>query len=190
MPRTIQFRKALPVVHTILALFFGGIGLFLRDAILSRPFLGSPSAYETTLRYHVWPWPLKFAEILNMPAVLADAIPAWVIDYFRPGLPEWTSLLPVLIFVPLLWFAVGAYLDRTLRANQLKSPDTAWNLCLFFIAISAAAAFIPPGAPFSPTSFVVFGALLWTALAIAIAAHALLTRFRSSTSAPSAKIQK
>jgi hypothetical protein len=170
MTRTIQFRKALPVVHTIFAVFFGGAGLFLRDALLNRPFLSNPVVYEPTLRSFIWPWPLKFAAILDMPAVLAGILLSWAIaqiDQLRPALPAWTSVLSMLIFIPLLWFAVGAWLDRTLRASQIKSPDTAWNLCLLFIAISAITTV-------SATKFVVFGALLWLALAMAIAAHALL----------------
>ena len=193
MPRTIQFRKALPLVHTILALFFGGTGLFLRDALLNRPFLSNPAVYEPSLRSFIWPWPLKFAAILNMPAVLAGILLSGAleqIEQLRPKLPLWTAVLSMLIFIPLLWFAVGAYLDRTLRANQIKSSDTAWNLCLLFIAISAIAAAIPPTTTVTATRFVLFGSLLWLALAIVIVAHALLTRFRSSTSAPSAKIQK
>src|SRR5580700_3328601 len=179
MTRTIQFRKALPVVHTIFALFFGGTGLFLRNALLNRPFLSNPAVYEPTLRSFIWPWPLKFAAILDMPAVLAGMLLSSAldqIDQVRPALPAWTSVLSMLIFVPLLWFAVGAWLDRTLRASQIKSPDTAWNLCLLFIAISAIAAAIPPTTTVSATRFVVFGALLWLALAMAIAAHALLKR--------------
>jgi hypothetical protein len=135
MTRTIQFRKALPVVHTVFALFFGGTGLFLRNALLNRPFLSNPAVYEPTLRSFIWPWPLKFAAILDMPAVLAGMLLSSAldqIDQLRPALPAWTCVLSMLIFVPLLWFAVGAWLDRTLRASQIKSPDTAWNLCLLF----------------------------------------------------------
>lgn len=35
-----QFRKVLPVLQTALAVFFGGWGLWLRNSVLSRPFLG------------------------------------------------------------------------------------------------------------------------------------------------------
>jgi hypothetical protein len=125
MTRAIHFRKALPIVHTILALFFGGAGLFLRDALLNRPFLSNPAVYEPTLRSFIWPWPLKFAAILDMPAVLAGILLSYAldqIDQLRPALPAWASVLSMLVFVPLLWFAVGAWLDRTLRARHRLEP--------------------------------------------------------------------
>jgi len=52
-----QFRKVLPVLQTALAVFFVGWGLWLRNSVLSRPFLGSSTGWSSTLRFHFWPWP-------------------------------------------------------------------------------------------------------------------------------------
>ena len=107
MVRETQFRRVLPALQTAIAVSLGGWGLWLRSSILSRPFLGS-TGWNSTAVFHVWPWPFKFAAILNMPAFLAGGLLSWPLDYFRPGLPEWVSALPVLLLIPLLWYWVGS----------------------------------------------------------------------------------
>jgi hypothetical protein len=120
-PRT-QFRKLLPVSQTVLATICGGWGLWLRNSVLSRPFWGNSTGWDSTLRFHYRPWPFKFAAILNMPAFLASGLLSAPLDYFRPGLPEWVSALPVLLIIPLLWYLVGAWADKNI--NFGKSVNT------------------------------------------------------------------
>jgi hypothetical protein len=103
-----QFRKVLPALQTTIAISFGGWGLWLRNSILSRPFWSS-TGWNSTAAFHVWPWPFKFAAILNMPAFLAGGLLSWPLDYLWPGLPEWVSALPVLLVIPLLWYWVGSW---------------------------------------------------------------------------------
>ena len=67
----IQFRKLLPITQTVLAAFFGGWGLWLRNEYLSHY---SPFGWNSTERFHVWPWPYKFAVVSNMPALFAGGL--------------------------------------------------------------------------------------------------------------------
>ena len=108
MPTQLQLRKVLPISQTVLAVAFGGWGLWERITSINDSWLG----WNSTLRFHVWPWPFKFAVIQNIPAFLIGLLLSWPIDFFKPGLPEWVSLLPSLLLVPLLWYLIGAWLDR------------------------------------------------------------------------------
>ena len=133
MTRQIHFRKMLPVLQTAVAVAFGGWVLWLRNSILNRPFLGSTMGWNSTAAFHVWPWPFRFAAIVNMPSFLAGGLLAWPLGSVRPGLPEWVSTLPVLLLVPLLWYLVGAWVDRNLRIEEVISRQRgAW---LFSFAI-------------------------------------------------------
>jgi hypothetical protein len=144
-PQESQFRRILPVLQTALAIFFGGWGLWIRNSILSLPFWGNSTSWDSTLRFHVWPWPLKFAAILNMPAFLAGSLLSWPLPTLRtPGLSEAFWDLPVLLFVPLLWYLIGAWLDQMRGKDKNKSAVKGkWMLLLAFSAICAAAALIP-----------------------------------------------
>jgi hypothetical protein len=65
--RQTQFRRVLPALQTAVAVSFGGWGLWLRNSALSQPFFNS-TLWNSTAAYHVWPWPFRFAAILNVPA--------------------------------------------------------------------------------------------------------------------------
>jgi hypothetical protein len=164
MNQETQFHKVLPVLQTAIAILFGGWGSWLRNSILSQPFLGS-TGWHSTLVFHVWPWPLKFAMILNMPALLASVVLSWPLDYFRPGLPEWVSYLPVLLLIPLLWYWLGSWADKYVRSENTRNSERwRWILLLIFIFVCAAAAAISGGS----TSCAVFGILIWLVVAIGV----------------------
>jgi hypothetical protein len=150
-----QFRKALPVLQTALAVFFGGWGLWIWNSVLSRPFWGG-TGWDSTLRFHFWPWPFKFAAILNMPAFLGGGLLAWLSDYLRPGLPEW---VPDLLLIPLLWYWVGAWVDKNVASEKR------WILLLLFILVCATASSIPKYVG-GYTGWVVFGIAIWLVAAI------------------------
>jgi hypothetical protein len=162
----IQFRKVLPALQTALGISFGGWGLWLRNSVLSRPFWGNSTGWDSTLRFHYWPWPFKFAVVQNIPAFLVGLLLSWSIDSFKPGLPEWVSLLPSLLLVPLLWYLIGAWLDRK-RVLGRTCGETVVLIFGVFTAVSLIVA-VSSGWIFrSYTTFIPLGIVYWTALAIA-----------------------
>ena len=171
MARDTQFRRVLPVLHTAIAISFGGWGLWLRNFILSQPFWGS-TGWNTTAVFHVWPWPLKFAAILNMPAFLCGLVLSWPLNYLRPGLPEWVSILPSLLLVPVLWYVVGSWVDRRLFDKaELRLPEfVAWVLLLLLTLVSVTGALVPLRSLDLYTGFIPFGGAVWAILGTAMAA--------------------
>jgi hypothetical protein len=167
-----QFRSVLPVLQTVLAVFFGGRGLWLRNSILSRPFLGTSTGWESTLRFHVWPWPLKFAVILNMPAILAGGLLTLPLQYLRPGLTEWVAALPVLLVIFLFWYWVGSWADSNI------SERARWILLPFFILVCAAVSSISEYVG-GYTSYVLFGIAIWSIVAVGAIASAGLRKRNS-----------
>jgi len=138
-----QFRRILPIAETFLSLLFGGWGLWIRNSVLSQHFLNS-NLWNTTAAFHVWPWPFKFAVVQNMPAFVIGLLVSWPVDAFRPGLPEWVYMLPALLFVPLLWYLIGTWLDHRRSADNSRYPVSRhWILLAVFTAICAAASSIP-----------------------------------------------
>ena len=131
MPTQLQLRKVLPISQTLLAVAFGGWGLWERFTFINDSWLG----WNSTLRFHVWPWPFKFAVVQNIPAFLIGLLLSWPIDSFEPGLPEWVSLLPSLLLVPLLWYLIGAWLDRK-RVLGRTSRETVVLIFGVFTAVS------------------------------------------------------
>ena len=95
MPNEIYFRKVLPVLQTVAALIFGGWGLWLRNQAITNG-LG----WHSTMVFHVWPWPLKFALILNMPALLLGFALLVPTDTLGLGVPDWVGYLVSVLFVP------------------------------------------------------------------------------------------
>ena len=163
-----QFRKVLPALQTAIAVSFGGWGLWLRNSILSRPFLGSSTGWDSTAVFHVWPWPLKFAMILNMPALLASVLLAWPLDYVWPGLSKWVSDLFVLLLIPLFWYWLGSWADKCVRPeNRRNGERKRWVLLLVFIAVCSAATWIS-GYIGGYTSHVLFGIAIWLLVAIGV----------------------
>jgi hypothetical protein len=165
-----QFRRILPISQTALAVFFGGWGLWIRNSILSQPFFENSTLWNSTARFHVWPWPYKFAVVLNMPAFLMGLLLSWPLDSFRPGLPESVSILPVLLLVPLLWYVIGSWLDRNTVRRQ-------WILLMVFTVICAAASSIPEKVG-GYVSYLPLGIVIWAA--VGLAAFAVFRKHKAS----------
>ena len=152
-----QFRRILPVSQTVSAAFFGGLGLWQRNEILNRyPWFG----WNSTARFHVWPWPFKFAVVSNLPAFLAGLLLSWPIGLVWPELPEVLQLAPSLLFVLVLWYWVGSWLDRRWGLME-KIP---WILLAFFTAVCLVGAFVPIGY----TGFLPYAVLVWLVAANAL----------------------
>lgn len=159
MDRERRFCTLLPVAQCGLAAVFGGFGLWQRSAILSRPFLEGQTFWDTTASFHVWPWPFKFAVVSNLPAFLAGVILSWPIGAIWPRLPEAAQLAPSLLFALVLWYCVGAWLDRRWGVLD-KAP---WILLAIFTAVCFIGAVIPIGY----TGYLPYAALVWLVAAIA-----------------------
>jgi len=160
MVRIDQLRSILPISQTALALLLGGWGIWIRDSILSQSFLGS-TLWNSTARFHVWPWPYKFAVVLNMPAFLIGLLFAWPLNVLRPGLPESASLLPALLFVPLLWYSIGSQLDQRRIADKNRSTLKRQLSFLFFFTLICAAASSIPESVGGYVSYLPLGILTW-----------------------------
>ena len=149
----------LPLIQCPLAALFGGIGLWQRSAILNRPgFFEGTTMWETTVRFHVWPWPYKFAAVSNIPALLAGLLLTVPIGAVRPTMPEAAQLAPALVFVVILWFWIGSRLDR----RWIVTEKTPWIILLVFTLVCLVGALIPMGY----TGFLPYGSLVWLAIAI------------------------
>src|SRR5450759_4373408 len=98
-----QFRLVLPIAETVAAAAFGFVGLWQRHSVLNRPGWGDgQTMWDTTARFHVWPWPFKFAVASNIPAFLTSGVVALPLKQVS----EWTGLTLLVLLVPLLWYCV------------------------------------------------------------------------------------
>ena len=157
-----QCRRVLPVVQTGLAALLGGLGLWQRNEILSHSWGG----WNSTGRFHVWPWPFKFAVISNMPAFLAGSLLSWPMANLLPGFSEPAQLAPCLLFVPALWYWVGSRLDRRLpvMAQPAFRSRSNWSLLLLFTLLCAMGASIPIGY----TGYLPYGIALWVMMGFTV----------------------
>lgn len=149
-----SFRRVLPIVQTAAAAVFGGWGLWQRTAILSRSFLGG-TLWDTTATFHVWPWPYKFAAVVNMPSLLAGSLLSVPLESLLPGIPQIVVLAPSLPLVYLLWYWVGRRLDR-----RWSTADRApWIGLAAFTALCLGGAFIH--GRHDHTVYIPFGEAIW-----------------------------
>lgn len=167
MARVRQMRVFLSVFQVALAVLLGGWGEWLRYSDLNLPFLGG-SGCASTARFHVWPWPLKFTLVLNLPVLAGGALISVPLDALHlPAAPEWLSEVMLLPFVALLWYWIGSHMDRT-RAGDASAQKRKWQLValLLFVGCSILASSVPlPNGGY--TSFIDLGALLWLFAALA-----------------------
>ncbi len=159
--QTNQFRVLLPLVQCPMAALFGGLGLWQRSMILSRPgFFEGTTMWDTTAQFHVWPWPYRFAVISNFPASIASSLLLWPLSYVWPKVPESVQGVLALSLVLILWYWVGLRLDRRWRVKD-KSP---WFALSFFALLSMGGAFLRIGY----VDFVPYGFVLWVSTALSI----------------------
>jgi hypothetical protein len=166
MSSQLQLRKILPISQTLLAAAFGGWGEWARVTSVYHSWLG----WSSDLRFHIWPWPFKFAVIQNTPAFLVGLLLSWPVDSLEPGLPEWVSLLPSLVLVPVLWYLIGAWLDRKEVLKHASGATVYW-LWVVFCAITAVSLLVAVGSGWlfgSYTSFLTLGVGCWLALGMAM----------------------
>jgi hypothetical protein len=160
MARKLRFRIVLPIVELGVAALFGAIGLQQRSVILSRSFIEGQTLWDSTARFHVWPWPYKFAAVSNLPALFAGLLLTAPISAMKPTLSETLQLAPTLLSVSLLWYWVGSRIDRRWRVAD-KTP---WIALLVFTVVSLAGAFTPLGY----VGYLPYGFIMWVVAALTI----------------------
>jgi hypothetical protein len=165
MKARLRFRTILPFVGVLTAALFGGIGLWQRSSILSRPFFENQTMWDTTARFHVWPWPYKFAAILNLPALFGDLLLTIPIDAIKSNLPDAVESAPTLLFAWFLWRWVGSRLDRRWKIAD-KAP---WIALIVFTLVSLVGAFV--NVIFLYTGYLPYGFILWTLVIIGLVRH-------------------
>ena|ERR1700687_3134455 len=152
-------RQILPASQVALAALFGGWGLWQRNQILSHDYLFG-IGWNTTARFHVWPWPYKFAAITNFPALFAGLLLIVPLGAVRPTLPEAIQLIPTLVFVFFLWRWVGSRLDQ----RWTVTSRTPWIAIFVFMIVSLVGAFLPMGY----TGFLPYAFVVWVIATIAL----------------------
>lgn len=167
MAAEVRFRVILPIAQCVSAILFGGFGLWERYYVLDQPFF-SGTWWDSTARFHVWPWPYKFAAVTNFPAVLVGSLVSWPLAERWPNLPESAQCALCLPFVVLLWFRIGGWFDR--RWGWMEgppSPRLPWVLLLLFTLFCAGGASLYVG---SSTDYLLSGVVIWTIVGLALAA--------------------
>jgi hypothetical protein len=131
----VRFAVLLPLVQTVLAAVFGGIGLWQRNEILSQPFMDG-TLWQTTAAFHVWPWAFRFAFVSHAPAAVAGEILAIPIEAVWPSAPEPVLGLPSVILVAALWAWIGSRMDRKWRdPDASRAAATPWILLLVLTVV-------------------------------------------------------
>ena len=161
-----QFCRILPASQVALAAMFGGWGLWQRNQILSHDYLFG-TGWNSTARFHIWPWPYKFAAISNLPALVAGLL---LTIPMKSTLSETLQLAPTLVFVFLLWLWVGARFDR----RWSVADRTPWIAILLFVVLSSIGAFLPLGY----TGFLPYGFAVW------VVAYLVLSRSTRVSTGP------
>jgi hypothetical protein len=167
-----HFRWLLPIVQTLIAILFGGWGEWQRIQILNH----SPFGFNSTTVYHVWPWWLKFVQVLNTPALFIGEMFGWPINNNWPKLPEYVQLVPVILLVPLLWYGTGLWLDFKCNAGDFgrNSRKLIWAAIFLFIVFSAVGATLS-----TYGSQLLYGIAVWIVIGVVIAASAIYKWFHS-----------
>jgi hypothetical protein len=154
-----RFRTILPALQVMLAALFGGCGLWQRNQILSHDYLFG-IVWNTTARFHIWPWPYKFAAVSNFPALFAGLLLTVPISAVRSTLSEAIQLAPTLLFVACLWRWVGKRLDRRWTVTDW----TPWIAIFLFMIASLFGALLPIGY----TGYLPYGFVLWVAACLSL----------------------
>lgn len=169
MVRDARFRLFLPMAQFLLAVLFGGLGLWQRSAILCQPLFDGQTLWNSTAVYHVWPWLYKFAVVSNIPAFVIGSLLSWPIAIAWPKASEYVANIPSLLLVPVLWHWVGSHLDRRWSVRE-TAP---WIALLVFTVLCVVAASVPIGY----VTYIPFGMVVW------VGTLALLRRSNRTTDA-------
>jgi hypothetical protein len=109
-----------------------------------------------------------------MPALLAGLLLSWPLEALRPGLSESVSILPVLLFAPLLWYLIGSSLDKRSNSDEIrKTRKGQWILLLLFIVVCTGASSVPT------SDYISMGVAIWVIAAIGMTPYVLIRKCKS-----------
>jgi len=148
MLANLRFRLWVAALGTAITEGCGAVGLWQRNHVLSQSLFMGQTLWDSTARFHVWPWPFKVAAIWAFPAFLGGSIVMMPVNLLIPTVPEAAELLPTGAL--LLWYWVASKLEW-------YSPTIRWALLGIFLALSLSGAILPLGY----TGWLPFGALMW-----------------------------
>jgi hypothetical protein len=177
MGAEVRFRVILPVAQCVSSTLFGGFGLWERWAFLSQRVFENGTLWNSSVAFHYWPWPYKFAAVLNFPALLATLLLSWPVSERWPTIPESAWFALSLPFVVLLWLGIGHWFDR--RWGSMDGPPNQtmpWMLLLLFTLCCAGGASVYIT---SSSDYLLSGVVIWTAVSVGLAVSALYRKFRS-----------
>src|SRR3954454_21026050 len=147
--RNKRFGLLLGVSQAIVAACFGGFGTYQRNRILNQPFLDNQTLWETTARFHIWPWPLKFAIIMNFPAAVGTAIFSLPLAMALPRkIADAVEVVVLFTFVFVIWFSIASRIGASVRSIAFV---------LLFITTAVVGASLLLG----NTGYIPYGLLLW-----------------------------
>ena len=155
MVANLRFRLWVAALGAAITEGFGAVGSWQRNHVLSQPFFMGQTLWDSTARFHVWPWPFKVAAIWAFPAFFGGSIVMIPVNFLVRSLPEAAALLPTGVLALLLWYWVASKLES-------YSPTTRWARLGIFFAVSITGAILPLGY----TGWLPFGALLWSVAAL------------------------
>lgn len=117
--------------------------------------------WDSTAAYHIWPWPLKFAVILNLPAVLVGGFVSYPLSNAMTKNSEWLVMLAWALFTALLWYFIGKKADMQIASLRRTRTAILANL-FFFTALSLTGALVMPGY----VGYFWYGGFLWIVFVI------------------------
>src|ERR1035438_34344 len=137
-----RFRTLLPISQGLACGLLGLLGAWQRIAGLNRMTFGDQPLWNTTARFHFWPWPYKLAVSVNLPSFIAGGLLVWPLGR-RWQLAEYTAMALSLLIGVLLWYWIGSRLDRSVEAKYVRLRTVLVALFVFDFVCLAGALTLP-----------------------------------------------
>jgi hypothetical protein len=160
----IQLRHILPVCFTVLYAVLIFAANREEQAIRNHP---PPPQLISDLQPYRTPLAAQWALAINLPAVIASMPVFLMIWKISPHVSDLVIYAIIGLFVPLLWFLVGRWLDNVLgllpaKSNPKRSPLAVLG-CVSFLAIDGFVVFVMVNERFYELNFM--GMVVWLGFA-------------------------
>jgi hypothetical protein len=131
---SIRFAKILPIAQLTLAILLVSWGLWQRYLILES---AGEWGWNSTARYHVWPFPLKAAVVLNTPAFLVAALFAAAVSQISPEGGDYNLAIVWAILIWWMWRRIGLWIDNRRMIDSVPQQKAfTWTLVALLMLIS------------------------------------------------------